>query len=132
MTMVTWIWKYFNLEQHFLSTSFLLRSYFSLKSDKTSSFLIQRINYDNFKSEYQTPKIWIHLNSWLFNVQYSMGAKSFFFFFFLFMFGPPKEDIFSDHLPWSIFQSSLHTYYKLQSFSHIHVLGRGVKGCSYK
>ena len=33
--------------------------------------------------------------------------------YFFFNVGPPKEDIFSDHLLWFIFQSSLHTYYKL-------------------
>ena len=40
------------------------------------------------------------------------------------MFGPPKKDIFSDHLLWSIFQSSLHTYYKLQSFHMLDLCGQ--------
>ena len=33
---------------------------------------------------------------------------------FLYKFGPQWGDIFSDHFLWSIFQSSLHTYYTLQ------------------
>ena len=32
-----------------------------------------------------------------------------------FMFGPPKEDIFSDHLLWSIFQFNCYTCYKFPS-----------------
>ena len=36
----------------------------------------------------------------------SSGNPAFFFFFL--KVGPPKEDILSDHLLWSIFQSSLH------------------------
>ena len=49
-----------------------------------------------------------------------MRAGYFFFFFFFFFFlnvGPPKEDIFSDHLLWSVFQSTLHIYFTDYNFN---------------
>ena len=38
--------------------------------------------------------------------------NKFFFFFLLLYVGPPKEDIFFDHLLWSIFQFRCYTCYK--------------------